>query len=1143
MLSARSLFVLLLSSLLIIGCSGNSSSSINTGKRVEQVTGYVGAANINSATLQAVPINNQGKPDTAINGANVRVRVGLKTVSAETGFYSVGFDDEKKGLPFVVIATSPSSEGKMHCELVSGCGSVAYKGKIDLAESFEYRALVTDVAANMSINVNWMTHVANAYAYTSYIDTTDDNINNPVTPRAGTYTRYTISLANQVLSRIFELPDILSVRPIAPSKIAEQTNLPLLLQEKGIMYGALLASIQQLKPADTSLTDFLNGFIGDFNSHKGKWLQKRTVAGSGPVALYDIYDAAEKVLQDNVNYLRGLKVVVPGIADAVIADFKRRKAVFVAGEYTPDYEITLSESAKAELNKVAEAKVFIEDLNNRFLNFDGSKEGVSFVDKAYADKVRRYTTDVGQGFRSAAPSLQQALITVKNAIDYYGSVLNGTPDGTNPLASSGRVTVLDNFKLPDNPDSDGIKDASKLSSKKLKITSPGGGELFMSYVLNKKTPRKPTDANKAFLFRVFIEGTIIENGLTINFSVGNETSGDNTKPYIDVEYSNEYATPVPLSVEEPLTYKIVWPLVATKIKSGNDEHDFEQLFEAELVGIRDPLIASSEIRYNLKRLSYRALDKGPLLDTITKNDGSKEVLRDASEGVVTLTSSVWSLYYPESKWPKLSDYLTFRPGYDVTKDESDVFQYFVDSEDIEVEGVNQTINFLDLLTLAADGSVLAGKRYRMLPVADSKEQFQIQMCKLNVTNLNAVSVVSCGEKVKRLGREEAGKDIPSIEQLAEKLLPEIVSVSGRGYFAPLFTRTLKNSVAELTRKQWVKLNGRVVRQVSNLFEYYYGEETVDNKLVEFLDIIILSDPEAGETKGKRTIAQRYRQHLIDGVSDRFFLERCSIPLTDLPRKVTASCDAKVEVAGEAKIKSMVEELSRLSFSVPTRGGYLARFPSEIVVLKDEKTGKYSERRRPLPITKFEEKTVDGYLTTPISMGFETLTLRFAVDIYEKDADGKNVKIGPMLVDVKMKILAENVFDIALTFGYDYKYLIGVLPSGDNAQSFYVTYQSGIASDGFASEVGKLAVFRTGYTISGSETSIGLHSDSEVSYQLTDAPSAKTACGVANRQKLVKSCDAVAYLGYRGTLLSVVREERKNVYVARFINGDFVILGK
>ena len=95
--------------------------------------------------------------------------------------------------------------------------------------------------------------------------------------------------------------------------------------------------------------------------------------------------------------------------------------------------------------------------------------------------------------------------------------------------------------------------------------------------------------------------------------------------------------------------------------------------------------------------------------------------------------------------------------------------------------------------------------------------------------------------------------------------------------------------------------------------------------------------------------------------------------------------------------------------------------------------------------------------------------------------------------------------------------------------------------GFNVEIGSLVVYRTGVTLFGGNDSVGLSSTSRVEYDLGEA---EVSCGAYNRDENVTNgdCEAVAYLTYRGSLMGTVREERDGVYIVRFVDGTWTMLG-
>lgn len=950
----------------------------------QKVGGYVGASNIKFATLQATPIDNKGQPSIEVNQAGRVVYIGDKTTSAETSFFRVNVDEKILGKPMLIVATSPDDKAAMRCERVTGCSGIAYKGDIKLDKEFEYRLLVADAVEDMSANINWLTHIASAYAYASYIDTTDDGVNNPNTLRPGMYSRYSIDLANRRLSQIFGLSDIISIQPIAPSTIASSDTLPLAMQQESILYGAILTSIQVLKPADDSFKKYLNGIIKEFNTRKGQWLQKNTRASSS-VALFDIYKAAEQVLNENIDFLRATKTNVPVAALNAMDELKQRQQTLKEGQLTNYPAPVLSKKAQDEINAIQEAKGFIKDLNQRFLNFDGSRPGAGFVEREYAQKVTSYIKDLRSGYRKVSPTLRKTVINVKDAFAYYASVLHGQADTQNPILENSTVDVLRNFTLPDK---NALKDETG-SSTKLRITTGSNRQLFLSFTGNKNTPRKPPEG-KFFLFRIYLEGEFEQDGKPVSFSSGKGSDGKTTKPYLDVEYATARTTPAPVTVEEPLTYKLVWPEVSWNIQ-GQRTHDVKMAYEAELVGIRDPLKSATDVnnefRYNLKSAVIKLTNTGP-------KSGDEA---DISEAIVTLQTSQWQLFYPSRKWPVEDDFFVAREGFEAGTVDDDLFEYFVSQETVT--------------------------------------------------------------------------------------------------------------------------------------------ENSQSKLVDFIDIGTVTD------SGQTVLASRYRILAIDGESNEFFMQRCNVAVESGKRTV-GSCNNKIRVKGKPTIDSMVSILpDRLLSVVPSRGAYQIQLPKETVV----ENGKSVTRLKPLILNTGVK--VPGKLVKQIVQGVNKATIRVAADILEKVSGREKEHIGLAELIINAQKLGSGIFDIAVNFAYKYQpsaFIGTTLRGGKDAQSFRIAYRSGLASNGPNEEIGSLLVYRGNVVLAGKDAAVpvGLFAISEVNYEAANATDKVVSpCSVVNRKIKMKSCDAIAYLGYRGTLLAAVREERKGVFVARFINGDFVILGK
>ena len=139
-------------------------------------------------------------------------------------------------------------------------------------------------------------------------------------------------------------------------------------------------------------------------------------------------------------------------------------------------------------------------------------------------------------------------------------------------------------------------------------------------------------------------------------------------------------------------------------------------------------------------------------------------------------------------------------------------------------------------------------------------------------------------------------------------------------------------------------------------------------------------------------------------------------------------------------------------------------------------------------------------------------------------------------------------------GYTYKYLVGVLPTGDkDTQSFYLSYYVDETTDKdktFISELGSLSIMRDGTGFFGTDNdgkSANATIASRVGYEYdSDEDSQGSSCGYTDKNAKVDSkgktsCNAIAYLTVRGTLVGTLRKE-KGLYVMRYSDGTFSILG-
>src|SRR5690606_8197990 len=186
---------------------------------------------------------------TELDELDKQVYLGEVSSSDAQGYYRVRVAQQDIGKAMVLIVQGKDAGTTTAvCELTLGCADGrAYKEAKAVASDFSLTAAVGNVQNNTRININWLTHLAADHAYTSYIDEEGEQGNAPQKkPKEGMFTPFTIERGNLWLSKQFEVADIISLRPIAPSQLAADSGLSQSLLEPGIRYGALVAAAQKL---------------------------------------------------------------------------------------------------------------------------------------------------------------------------------------------------------------------------------------------------------------------------------------------------------------------------------------------------------------------------------------------------------------------------------------------------------------------------------------------------------------------------------------------------------------------------------------------------------------------------------------------------------------------------------------------------------------------------------------------------------------------------------------------------------------------------------------------------------------------------------------------------------------------------------
>lgn len=202
------------------------------------------------------------------------------------------------------------------------------------------------------------------------------------------------------------------------------------------------------------------------------------------------------------------------------------------------------------------------------------------------------------------------------------------------------------------------------------------------------------------------------------------------------------------------------------------------------------------------------------------------------------------------------------------------------------------------------------------------------------------------------------------------------------------------------------------------------------------------------------------------------------------------------------------------------------------------------------------ETWDGIFEASFSQGVDSLDLRIAQEFVDNTGSAAKRKPAAIL-KVKANKETDTRWEIAVSMGYNYKYLVGVLPSGDkDTQSLYFSYyvdettDKDVKNKTFINELGSLSVMRDGTGFFGAkhdDKSANATIASRVGYEFdSNEDSSVSGCGYTDKKAKVDddgktSCNAVAYLTVRGSLVGTLRKEN-GLYVMRYGDGTFSILG-
>ncbi len=728
------------------GCSGCANSNTNNQDGViYHLTGFTGSKNLLFAKVSLLDVNSKGQ----------RGAINSTTLSNNKGYFRLQLPQKRLGRPMFLIAQKAANT-EYRCELISGCyNGVNYQAGLSLDNQFELTAVVGEARDNIIVNINWLTHLASAYAYTTYI-TDDSDLSTTNKPKSGIYTPYTIELANQQVSKLFGLSDIISM-PI--SRMANLGNISGSSKQQKIeslVAGAILAAAQQLaKDKNQSIKDWLNSMINSFLLQKGQLYEK---AGSTHASLFAIYQAAEQVLTSNKAQQKSLSKPVASEVDDAIRELQQRQTVLRAGVLT---QVKVASKYTKFISAMASSKTFLQDLNEQMLNFDGKDPSKkSFVTRDYVEVVKQHYIGLKDTYRThLAAGINEDFVKLQALIAYFAGCIAGTCDASSAVHSG----------------------AVYNASNKTLSYSASGNRFNMSY---KVRPRNEGDATSQ-IFDFTTKGSLSKISL----------EGD---AYVRIRYDVSLPNVGKIGEAEtgvqPVGFEFVWPEISVPKVDGNR---MAFSFKGVLLGVKDGLNNNSKYHYNITQVDFYSKIGNGLTGTQTamnpKNYDKFTALKFSAR------ASGGGSFYPQNYWPKFSGFFNnntnevisqptlsglftanSNSGFQQGDRETGLFQYRKGVERLTYAKKAQDVVYLDFWVKHQGAN-----RTRLYDYVGRDGYYGMQTCKLKSTGSGDLSSTSwsvelCGDIT------NIKADKPTFVSLHQDGAFKKFSINGRGVYAPQY---------------------------------------------------------------------------------------------------------------------------------------------------------------------------------------------------------------------------------------------------------------------------------------------------------------------------------------------------------------------
>lgn len=196
----------------------------------------------------------------------------------------------------------------------------------------------------------------------------------------------------------------------------------------------------------------------------------------------------------------------------------------------------------------------------------------------------------------------------------------------------------------------------------------------------------------------------------------------------------------------------------------------------------------------------------------------------------------------------------------------------------------------------------------------------------------------------------------------------------------------------------------------------------------------------------------------------------------------------------------------------------------------------------------------GTMFAPAMLGIDNLRVQLRPQLNNSDNTGKLAEVA---LDLNLIRPTTSSINVGLFVAYNPEQILNTeeglpyLAAGDNTESYYIAYKT----DSQGNETGAFIFnWQGAQLVDGVLQDFDEASDepldnflfnlgSDVFYGDPEEGVEHTRCGLVFPGVVGdRECNAIAYLTFRGFVTGTIREERPGVYVARFIDGSWQIVG-